>query len=851
MILIPKDFQREAINHATTLLSDALQELSRLKRNDDFISQKNVVVSHKGYLLFEAPTGTGKTFMAGKTIEQISRNFKVIWLWFAPYTGLTEQAAQVIRTQFRFLRDKDISSDRTIEDLKSGDIFVTTWANVAVSNSETRKVRTNSEKMPAIDGLIEYARSQNYFIGVMIDEAHHSFKENTQALNFYQNVIKPDITILATATPKDKDIESFKEVNQIKNIHHVSISRDQGIKAGLIKKGIKVGVFKAQQNIENLIDFRSTALRCGVETHNEIKAILESIESGIKPLLLVQVDSNDESITTTKRWLKELGFNEDNIRTHTADEPDPHLAAIAHDETVEVLIFKMSVATGFDVPRAFTLVSMRNNRDADFGIQIVGRIMRVDRRLQVLSNLPEELHFGYVFLSNKESQTGLISAADRINQIKDELSPLSPSVDVVVLDNGVNFVVDGQVTLNISDTDLDRATRTEISTPNNLIPTENDDYSHGSKDFPITIVSPQGQLSIFFGGTTSFHVKEDKQHFRLENEDNSKNEGPNNNKVSLTHKHYYYGLRKDLDFPRKFKTAVFSLNSGSIITSIVERFRFDERVLVASQQNATKILMESIEIFASTKDRPKEINAILAQKEIDRLAQITLFESDKDGMIEVRSLHHELEKRLKKEFEQLGWIHMLKPETIRQSLHKILVLKPNVLKQATHEALREHIETIDTDELPAELICDNKLEPSRFNIYGVFPDDLNSWERALAEQLDNDLDGTIKWWHRNPVKKSYSVRIPIPGHPDFHPDFIIGVNGRTKGEGILLVEVKRIINDEKKNSQIKSQTDHPDYKKVMMLFWEDNERWMIVEYDEDKDKNILDRVFRLTHMKEY
>lgn len=54
----------------------------------------------------------------------------------------------------------------------------------------------------------------------------------------------------------------------------------------------------------------------------------------------------------------------------------------------------------------------------------------------------------------------------------------------------------------------------------------------------------------------------------------------------------------------------------------------------------------------------------------------------------------------------------------------------------------------------------------------------------------------------------------------FFPDFIVGINGRTRGEGILLVEIKNVINDEKKNAQVKSEAIHPDYQKVLMLYWE-------------------------------
>src|SRR5690606_41202397 len=50
-----------------------------------------------------------------------------------------------------------------------------------------------------------------------------------------------------------------------------------------------------------------------------------------------------------------------------------HLLAVAADETVEVLIFKMAVGLGFDCPRAYTLISTRSSRDPDFGVQEIGR----------------------------------------------------------------------------------------------------------------------------------------------------------------------------------------------------------------------------------------------------------------------------------------------------------------------------------------------------------------------------------------------------------------------------------------------------------------------------------------------
>ena len=83
------------------------------------------------------------------------------------------------------------------------------------------------------------------------------------------------------------------------------------------------------------------------------------------------------------------------------------------------------------------------------------------------------------------------------------------------------------------------------------------------------------------------------------------------------------------------------------------------------------------------------------------------------------------------------------------------------------------------------------------------------------------------------------------GGTDFYPDFVVGVKGRNRGQGILLVETKREINDERRNALIKAQAVHPEYGKVMMLYWEAGREWQVVEYDPATDKNRLDRVLRM------
>jgi len=833
-----KTFQQDAVKNGTAVLRACLTELAKVRDTANYASNKKMIVSDVGALLFEAPTGTGKTLMAGHVAENISQLHniaglpKVIWFWIAPFSGLIDQAVRTIRTEFDTLRPKNPVTDREPLDIQSGDVFVTTWAGVAVSNEASRKTRTGTEVMPSIDDLVAYARAQGFVIGVIIDEAHHTFRGATQAFSFYKDVLSPELTILATATPRDKDIEVFTKATGITNLRRITVSRQQAIDDRLIKEGVKVAVFKAPGDVQSLIDFKRTALNQGVAAHKKLKRIIVDAGLTVTPLLLVQVDSEPGSVEQATQWLKELGFRTDGdsslIRSHTADEPDPYLSTIAADETVEVLIFKLAVAIGFDAPRAFTLVSFRPSRDEDFGVQIVGRILRVDRRLQIVKSLPSQLNYGYVFLSDNTGQPGLTSAAQRINAVKTELASVTTNVAIVSIGSEeptAQLTKHGQTTFltssgNVGAADLDA-----------------DSLSLGAEDHSSAGISggaPSLQDALFseWGLTATVATPSSKPGHATGN--------------------FSYTLRTDLGAPSAFRRAMLSLESADIVKEIVSRFRFDDDALLVAQQNAAKIIMEEVEIFGNRKDRPEEIRAELAQKEIDARAQQTLFKADDFDVIDVRVLHQALMAQLTKEIDRRGIDHLFDTgEKIRAGLHKILALRPLQLKRAISEAVANHTISEEAAPIPPEIVSFVALDPARLNLYGVFPDDLNTWERPFAEYLDNDLTGTVLWWHRNHPRKPFSVSMPLPGQPDFHPDFIVGVKDRTRGNGILLMETKRDINDQERNALIKAQAEHPDYAKVMMIYWEEKRNWQIVEYDSRTDKNYLDRVLRSELMATY
>lgn len=829
-----KSFQTDAVNSAVNVLENCL-DLIRQSRGTPLEDQnRRTAMSNYGNVLFEAPTGVGKTLMAGTTVEKLSvKQNKIIWFWFAPFSGVIDQTIRVIQAEHKGLRPKEPKTGRFAGDLRSGDVFVTTWSSLAVSNKESRVARQSDESKLSIDALIEYAKASDFSIGVVIDEAHHSFRGQSQAYKFYRDVLSPDVTILVTATPRDKDITRFELENDIKNLNRISVSRKEGVDAKLLKRGVKVGVFKTQEGFENFVDMQLTALRYGIASHRRVKQQLEDAGINMTPLLLVQADSSANSIERIQDWLKNEGFTSAQVRTHTSDEPDPHLMAIAADEEVEVLIFKMAVAMGFDAPRAQTLVSMRNTVDPDFGVQIVGRIMRVHRAVQGTENVPLPLQYGYVFISNRDGQRGLAEAATRINSIRTELADVAENVTVVEI---------GGLGLSVQTTDSGQTT---------FFPTSEDldvqdaDGLQEAASAPFEVPQQPDLLGDAIDQTLG-HMGMASDDFKPTHA--SLNEDGKPAQFSGLEYNEYY-LRTDLDFPRRFFKAVTKPDDEDKIIADVISYLDLSSIYHLSLRENVDVNVTTTEIFDGVVEDPERFQVQLSDANLAKTAQYSLSFADRDGYIDPRKFKRAVEEALQAEYRKNGISDSDDRTAVRKGVNRLLALYPERFKRAVKGAVNRNTIAQEAGPLPEKVESDFALVASRLNIYGVYPNDLNNWEMKFAERLDEDGTGTVKWWHRNPVHKASSVFIPVPGFDNYYPDFIVGVHDRAIGAGIILVETKNFYNDDL--SIAKTQVMHPTYDRPMMLYRKDNRDWHTVEYDKEKAKNILDRIFETQMLKAY
>lgn len=809
MIVSPSGYQKEAKDNALSIFGYALQQIEAAPDE----ANRRRAAAYNGCVLIQAPTGSGKTMMAGMIAEEFARDAKIVWFWFTPFAGLVDQASVALKKQFGGLRVRDIQGDRLAMGTRSGDVFVSTWAAVAANNQKARRLRRDGDLSLSLDSLIPSLRELGFHIGVVVDEAHHTFSGATEAVRFYTEVMQPEFTLLITATPDDKDVDKFKRTTGIAELHRVTVSRQDAVDAGMIKEGIKSVAYLAPDDQKALVDFPMAALADAKAVHERIKQELKASGINLIPLMLVQVATSerDDDVARARDNLKLLGFREEAIASYTAKEPSDDLLAVALDESKEVLIFKMAVALGFDAPRAFTLVSMRGAKDPDFGIQVVGRILRVHRRLQG-REVPELLRNGYVFLADAENQTGLTGAAQKINAIRTGLSEISPYTMVVNIagQKQVQIVQNGQSTM----------LPVMATTPS---------LTNAAQDAVISTVNAvtgalSGALqSVLDGFVLAMPEAKNEQTQRVM----ESIAGTSRFSLKLS------GLT--------FKTERMPLGTEALLACIGAKIAFGDRELNEGRRAKTTVIRREEDIFTRVVTDTK-YQARISETEIARRAQRVLFEPD---YLDPRDLHAVLIKRLKSQYVALGI------EDINSDfdlvLNLILAANPNLIRQAARLCAAQYAELIDTAPLPDTIDLPLGARTSRLNVYGMMPSDLNRDEIALAEILDSDLSGTVEWWHRNEPRKPWSIGLILPSGAQYFPDFVVKVNGRTQGDGMLLVEVKgdHLLNSS--DTLDKALAIHQRYKSPMMLIRDDNGRFMTIRQDAN-GKNTSDQVFRLDLM---
>lgn len=767
----PLEFQTKHIGALVARFEDLKATYAALGPKPD-PKQLTTARQNGACVMLQAPTGIGKTLMACEVLAEFSTKDRVIWFWFAPFTGVLAQARSALGRQAPTLNLLSIESDRNPDKLSDGSIFVLSWQTVAARSKESRLARQDGDAGWSIDDLVVAARAQGYRIGVVVDEAHHGFVGATESGRFFAQVLAPDYVLLMTATPRDADAAKFATLTGYRigpQSEWASVSRTEGVEAQLLKRSIKAARFISQNADDaQLVAYEEVALSECAAMHRVIKKTLADEGIPLTPLMLVQVPNGGQAIKDAKTYLTTvLKFPESAVREHTANEPDPNLEALANDPSVEVILFKMAIATGFDAPRAFTLAALRGTRDVDFGVQVVGRIMRVHRSLQGrLHTLPKLLSYGYVFLANSASQEGLLNAAAQINQMPEQMAQAAASTVVTV--------VAGEPVVQV----------VKLGQSFTLLPQQENAPLPVATSAEAEVKPDDSQLPLLTKQSPLFQV--------LSTPSSGFSPGYSEGYTTLT-KAFELDAQNEQQFLYKRREGT----PGALVTETLPAVPEDFEDRLVSCIDFSKVLGDRLKVRSKMTERTTDVfEAANEVEDRDVWAQVSapmIAEKARQlafafDDVDRREMLQALKKRFRETLVAEGHVPPSSDEELTHQLELVLVRNPNLVKDAHKRMRAEQVQTASVH-LPETLASDIPLEAAARNVYGVFPADMSAQEREFAEQLDTSPE--VIWWHRNPVRKPSSVALyKWADGIGFYPDFVLQIKERAEGDGVALSEVK-------------------------------------------------------------
>jgi len=751
-------------------------------------------------VVLQAPTGAGKTRMAIEVMRRVSAAEPVLWFWFAPFTGLVEQSRKVLAAEAPELSLFDLEADRQLDAVRGGGAFVVTWASLAARKAESRRARQTGDAGLAIDAVIALARDSGLRIGCVVDEAHHGFQRAAQARAFFSDVLKPDYALLMTATPRDADMAAFERATGYfvgEPADWASVSRADAVGEGLLKRGVRMVRFIARDgDTAQLVDFEHLALRECAQTHRHIRTALAEAGIGLTPLMLVQVSDGKAAQEAVRQYLvQQLGFDEAAVRVHTADEPDPDLLSLAQDPTVEVLIFKMAVALGFDAPRAFTLAALRGSRDPSFGVQVIGRIVRRHAALQARSDLPPLLDHGYVFLANSESQEGLLQAGAQINALTTQAPELGTQTVLTMVGDAaeLQIVRSGEpLSLLVSRAGV-RVLAEGVAAA--VPPLTQAHIDAGLRDTPLAGLSGSAQAALdMLGGQGRWPERA----------------------ASVTEA---FALSQDALYRYPRRTEAPASLRGERLPAVEADFEarlaayvdFSPEVLADRLRGKVQVQRQDSDLFDGHRvsEDGADLWANLSPEAVaEKAEQIRL------RLVEAndRELHARLLERFVRAIEQSGAEVPADEEQQMRQLDLLLVRRPGLLREAFKQMRKNQVADVEVP-LAVELVHDQPLRAANRALYGVFPPGLNQDEQAIAERLD--ASAQVRWWHRNPSRAGVGLYRWDEGD-GFYPDFVVCLAGRA-APGIALLELKGEHLWGKLSEVEKSAAVHPEYGAVFMV----------------------------------
>lgn len=398
-----------------------------IELHDTAVSSLLKKIQEKSVVTFKSPTGSGKTYMMADLMNRIlSQRNDIIFLVSTLSKGNLGQQNydKFIEYQqkgdFPFLKPYIINTSLSTEE----SLFIPTDYNVYVLPRDLYKEGGLLMRGTMTNFLQEitrnlYGNGSNKQIYVIKDECHQATNNLDELTKLYFTKI-----INISATPKLSRGQS----------PDVEITEEQAINAKLIKK---------VELCEDKVD-----IAVAIDKFEEIKVKYRDL-LGVNPCLIVQISNKDKADEEMAKifevlnrpehqalkWMtilqKTQKGKESNAGSDTNDDCKHKGLPVSRwrdyvkepTSTVDIIIFKMVISEGWDIPRACMLYQFRNSESEQLDEQVLGRVRRNPRLLdfEKLSDEAKELAMtAWIWGLRKKNETNI-----RFTRLVDEPSDIT------------------------------------------------------------------------------------------------------------------------------------------------------------------------------------------------------------------------------------------------------------------------------------------------------------------------------------------------------------------------------------------------------------------------------------------